>query len=38
MRIDWEEILMYTLVIIGIILGVLGIVCCVVFLANGNMI
>ena len=38
MRIDWEEILMYTLVIIGIILGVLGIVCCIVFLANGNMI
>ena len=36
MRIDWEEILMYALLIIGLILGMLGIVCCIVFLANGN--
>lgn len=38
MKIDLEDILMYTLVIIGIILGILGIICCIVFLANGNIV
>lgn len=35
MNIDWEDILMYALLIIGTILGILGIICCIIFLVNG---